>query len=259
MQKTLIIFAVLIASVMPAMGALKSVEEIKSGLDPAGQEKAKKIKTENDLRDVLALTLPCKPNEIIIQTNPAMAGCPEPAPSAPCAGKITIQLSEEERTYFNSLSDEEDVRRKRAEIQIVPRYCSSGGYYYTAKNQIDCPCGNKIANPYPIPIDPVPTPPVPPIPPSPPDPPVPVATLADLSAFQLDKASWLKKTDGETNWKRIGFDAGAAVAVGALGGFLTNHLVKANQVDKGFDQVQCSVGGISVAGWGDQLSVGAAK
>ncbi|MDR2685929.1 MAG: hypothetical protein LBB23_04120 [Rickettsiales bacterium] len=80
--------------------------------------------------------------------------------------------------------------------------------------------------------------------------------LADLSAFQLDKASWLKKTDGETNWKRLGWDAGAAVALGAVGGFLTNHLVKAKQVDKGFEAVQCSVAGFAVAGFGDQVSVG---
>jgi hypothetical protein len=83
-----------------------------------------------------------------------------------------------------------------------------------------------------------------------------VETLADLSAFQLDKASWLKKTDGETNWKRLGFDAAGAVAVGALGGFLTNHFVKANQVDKGFESVQCKVAGSVISGFGDQVSVG---
>ncbi|MDR2685904.1 MAG: hypothetical protein LBB23_03995 [Rickettsiales bacterium] len=89
--------------------------------------------------------------------------------------------------------------------------------------------------------------------------PAPVETLADLSAFQLDSASWLKKTDGTTNVKRLAFDASAAVAVGALGGFITNHFVKAHQVDKGFESVQCKVAGSAVAGWGDQVSVGSKK
>jgi hypothetical protein len=80
--------------------------------------------------------------------------------------------------------------------------------------------------------------------------------LADLSAFQLDKASWLKKTDGSVNTKRLLYDGGAMVVVGALGGFLTNHFVKAKQVDKGFESVQCKVAGMPIAGFGDQVSVG---
>ncbi|MDR2685649.1 MAG: hypothetical protein LBB23_02640 [Rickettsiales bacterium] len=82
-------------------------------------------------------------------------------------------------------------------------------------------------------------------------------TLADLSAFQLDKASWMTKTDGGVNWKRLGFDALGGVAVGALGGFVTNAIVKNSQVDKGFDAVRCKVAGQETSGWGDSFSIGA--
>ncbi|MDR2685460.1 MAG: hypothetical protein LBB23_01650 [Rickettsiales bacterium] len=83
------------------------------------------------------------------------------------------------------------------------------------------------------------------------------STLADLSAFQLDKASWMTKTDGGVNWKRLGFDALGGVAVGALGGFVTNAIVKNSQVDKGFDAVRCKVAGQETSGWGDSFSIGA--
>ncbi|MDR2685618.1 MAG: hypothetical protein LBB23_02480 [Rickettsiales bacterium] len=84
-------------------------------------------------------------------------------------------------------------------------------------------------------------------------------TLADLSAFQLDGASWLTKTDGTLNTKRLLFDAGAGVALGAIGGFLTNHLVKSGQIDKGFEDIQCSVAGRPIMNFDDRVRISSTK
>jgi|GEM_PF-5611328 len=73
---------------------------------------------------------------------------------------------------------------------------------------------------------------------------------------ELTRSSGWTDAAGGFNWGRAGIDAAAAVALGAVGGFVTNRLVKNSQVEKGFENVMCTVGGLPVAGWGDVFMVG---
>ena len=45
-------------------------------------------------------------------------------------------------------------------------------------------------------------------------------------------------------------DERAGVAV------ITSHVVKKNQVENGFEDIKCTIGGQNVAEWGDQFRVG---
>ncbi|MCL2629577.1 MAG: hypothetical protein FWD33_02730 [Alphaproteobacteria bacterium] len=82
--------------------------------------------------------------------------------------------------------------------------------------------------------------------------------LIDINASfpELTRSSDWTGTEGGFNWARAGIDAGAAVILGTVGGFITHSLVKNRQVEKGFENVMCTVGGASVAGWGDVFMVG---
>ncbi len=70
------------------------------------------------------------------------------------------------------------------------------------------------------------------------------------------KVSAWKNEDGNFNTARLASDSIAGVVVGTAGGLLTSKIVKKNQVEDGFEDIQCTIGGQTVAGWGDEFSVG---
>jgi len=62
--------------------------------------------------------------------------------------------------------------------------------------------------------------------------------------------------DGNFNTARLASDSIAAVVLGTAGGVITSKLVKKNQIKKGFEDLNCSIGGQRVATFGDEFSVG---
>lgn len=70
------------------------------------------------------------------------------------------------------------------------------------------------------------------------------------------KVSAWKNEEGNFNTARLASDSIAGVVVGTAGGLLTSKIVKKNQVEDGFEDIQCTIGGQTVAGWGDEFSVG---
>lgn len=89
----------------------------------------------------------------------------------------------------------------------------------------------------------------------------------NISAIQdaintLDKISknfedsvW-KTAEGKFNTSRLISDSFAGVVLGTAGGLITSKVVKKNQVENGFEDIECSIGGQKVADWGDQFRVG---
>ncbi len=74
--------------------------------------------------------------------------------------------------------------------------------------------------------------------------------------YEGQKGNVWRNEEGEFNKARLASDAIAGVTLGALGGFVTNKLIKNSQLDKGFDVIECSVDGKVVAGYGDEFRVG---
>ena len=70
------------------------------------------------------------------------------------------------------------------------------------------------------------------------------------------KPSVWKDEEGKFNTSRLLSDSVAGVVLGTAGGLITSSVVKKNQVENGFEDIQCTVGGQVVAGWGDQFQVG---
>ena len=70
-----------------------------------------------------------------------------------------------------------------------------------------------------------------------------------------DASVW-RTADGKFNVARLASDSIAGVVLGTAGGIITSNVVKKNQVKRGFDDVMCTVGGQSVADWGDEFRVG---
>ena len=76
-----------------------------------------------------------------------------------------------------------------------------------------------------------------------------------------DIASGLRLTvwrndEGKFNTSRLLSDSIAGVVLGTAGGLITSNVVKKNQTESGFEDIQCSIGGQVVAGWGDEFRVG---
>lgn len=69
------------------------------------------------------------------------------------------------------------------------------------------------------------------------------------------KTVW-KDEDGKFNTTRLASDSIAAVVLGTAGGLITSNVIKKNQVKNGFEDINCTVGGQKVAGWGDEFRVG---
>lgn len=65
-----------------------------------------------------------------------------------------------------------------------------------------------------------------------------------------------RNDEGKFNTSRLLSDSIAGVVLGTAGGLITSNVVKKNQVEDGFEDLQCTVGGQVVAGWGDEFRVG---
>ncbi len=83
------------------------------------------------------------------------------------------------------------------------------------------------------------------------------ATFSRLSSTMggFERNVW-KNAEGEFNTARLASDSIAGVVLGTAGGIITSKLVKKNQLKTGFEDIKCSIGGQTVASYGDTFSVG---
>lgn len=81
-----------------------------------------------------------------------------------------------------------------------------------------------------------------------------VSTLQDIESG-LKLTVW-RDEEGKFNTSRLLSDSIAGVVLGTAGGLITSNVVKKNQVENGFEDIQCTIGGQVVAGWGDEFRVG---
>lgn len=81
-------------------------------------------------------------------------------------------------------------------------------------------------------------------------------TLNNFFDKARKNASVWEKTDGSFNTARLASDLTAGVVLGTVGGVVSGHIIKKNQIKKGFEGLHCTVGGQTVADWGDEFSVG---
>lgn len=81
-----------------------------------------------------------------------------------------------------------------------------------------------------------------------------IKSINDASAT-LDVSKW-RNTEGNFNTSRLLSDSIAGVVLGTAGGLITSHVVKQGQIENGFEDLQCTVGGQVVANWNDQFRVG---
>lgn len=83
------------------------------------------------------------------------------------------------------------------------------------------------------------------------------ASVAKLESIagRIKTTVW-KDTEGNFNTSRLISDSVAGVVLGTAGGLITSSVVKKSQVKNGFEDINCTVGGQVVSGWGDQFNVG---
>lgn len=72
---------------------------------------------------------------------------------------------------------------------------------------------------------------------------------------RFDVSVW-KNKEGKFNTARLASDSIAGVVLGTAGGLITSTVVKKNQIENGFEDIKCVIGGQSVANWGDEFMVG---
>ncbi len=65
-----------------------------------------------------------------------------------------------------------------------------------------------------------------------------------------------RDADGEFNTSRLLSDSIAGVVLGTAGGLITSSVVKKNQIEEGYENIHCTVGGQNVANWGDEFVIG---
>lgn len=85
------------------------------------------------------------------------------------------------------------------------------------------------------------------------------AAKSAISAFfstAESSANVWKDKDGNFNTARLASDLTAGVVLGTVGGAVSGVVIKKKQVEKGFDALHCTVGGQTVADWGDIFNVG---
>lgn len=81
-------------------------------------------------------------------------------------------------------------------------------------------------------------------------------TLTSFFRNAESDASVWKDKDGNFNTARLASDLTAGVILGTVGGVVSGVVIKKKQVEKGFDALHCTVGGQTVADWGDIFNVG---
>ena len=78
---------------------------------------------------------------------------------------------------------------------------------------------------------------------------------AFMTSADANRSAW-KNADGKFNSMRLASDISAGVVLGTVGGVVSGVVIKKKQLEKGFDVLHCSVGGQTIADWGDEFSVG---
>lgn len=81
-------------------------------------------------------------------------------------------------------------------------------------------------------------------------------TLTDFFKYADENKSVWKDAEGNFNTARLASDLTAGVVLGTVGGVVSGVVIKKKQVEKGFDALHCTVGGQTVADWGDTFTVG---
>ena len=81
-------------------------------------------------------------------------------------------------------------------------------------------------------------------------------TLSDFFSYANNNKSVWKDAEGNFNTARLASDLTAGVVLGTVGGVVSGVVIKKKQVEKGFDALHCTVGGQTVADWGDTFNVG---
>ncbi len=71
-------------------------------------------------------------------------------------------------------------------------------------------------------------------------------TELNTMAGQFETSVW-RDTDGNFNTARLASDSIAAVVLGTTGGVVTSTVMKKKQVESGFEEIQCTIGGQVVA------------
>lgn len=77
----------------------------------------------------------------------------------------------------------------------------------------------------------------------------------DDASSSLGVSVW-KNREGKFNTSRLASDSIAGVVLGTAGGLITSHVIKKNQIKGGFEDINCTIGGQVVAGYGDEFNVG---
>lgn len=85
------------------------------------------------------------------------------------------------------------------------------------------------------------------------------STLTRFFANAKENASVWKTEDGNFNGSRLASDLTAGVVLGTVGGVVSSNVIKKNQIEKGFDVLHCTIGGQTVADWGDTFNTGLRK
>jgi len=82
--------------------------------------------------------------------------------------------------------------------------------------------------------------------------------IADVEKFFKDveknKTVW-RTEEGKFNTARLASDAIAGTVLGTVGGVVSAQVIKKKQLEKGYDVLNCSVGGQKMADWGDTFNV----
>ncbi len=82
------------------------------------------------------------------------------------------------------------------------------------------------------------------------------AEIDTLTAKYATKISKWKDAEGNFNTARLASDSIAGVVLGTVGGVVTSTVIKKNQIEDGFEDLKCAIGGQTVATWGDEFVVG---
>lgn len=69
-----------------------------------------------------------------------------------------------------------------------------------------------------------------------------------------ESSSWVN--DGSFNTTRLISDSVSGVVLGTVGSVVTSVIIKKNQTKQGFESLKCTIGGQSVATYGDEFKVG---
>ena len=81
--------------------------------------------------------------------------------------------------------------------------------------------------------------------------------VLDRIKRELDKtkSKWVN-AEGKFNTARLASDATAGIVLGTTSALITSKLVKKHQVQDGFEDIHCTIGGQTVADWGDEFTIG---